>query len=1360
MKSKIKKRLLAILLCMVLVLGYTIQAVADDVASSSESVEAATAAAGQSMNAAAESEAIADVDSPESAGPQQSEPQQSAESQSAPSQAEPQPEPQQSEPQQSEPQQSEPQQPESQQGIAQSQQSEEIPAEDSGENGNSATTVVQPAMELRHQFVDANGNVVSTITANIPEGTFQADTLAVSSENTAPQVTMEVSEADAGMDAALRTLMSESLPQDSILGNYFLYNIQFKVNGQPAEPGKEILITIERDNFLIEDTKKAHVFYYNPANSIAGNIEPQIMEIMQESELIDILQGAGQSLENLSDYDSSWISLNAEKTAGWIQLEGRRSTLYGCYVEQEKPAAEPEVPELEVPEPEETQKPAALTYENEDVRISAAADKESDIPEGASLQVVPILSQEADTAEKYQAVKEQLDKKADGEEYAIAGFLAYDISILDAQGVEIEPEGNIKVTIEYKKETIPEQVDSSADGDTDIDVTVMHLEENSIGEVENVADLSAGNDKAAVVTTTDTGKVQKAEFVTGSFSTFTITWLVNSWTAAKVNVHYVDTEGNEILDVAADNVNGSTTDRSVISLGSYQKEIYNYTFVKAAIGSYQGTAVTQLRYRSSNNNYRIQYDNGNSWTTWLTLTDWGNPPTGELYLVYKNESGSGGGGGGEGTLPELGTPDHQKTIRKNEEDYTLSLDVTGVVGEATPIDILLIIDKSYSMNTGSRISNVNSAIQTLLQTLKSADTQKVSINLAAVTFSSDSRLQSQNSTNASQSTGGDAWLGKDWTSLDSISLTSNSNNFFTLGTGSGGTNWQAGIYKGAQNLSARPVNTRKYVLFLTDGDPTFRIGSITNTNTLAGTTLGNGNSDPAESGFPNGKNYAAAVTEWKNSAILSANSTNKYVIDANPSSDNKCDKFAAAVGATELQGNNAESMKTSFQTIANGILRPAYSAVTIKDTLSTYTGFAFDKNTETTVGGRTYHPQISVYSSKNGAETQLSEYMDYTITTMDYENKVVGVSIRNGKELEDGVTYSVRFNIIPSEAAAVEYMQNGAYNAVGDANTDAPGNDTSSAKEGFYSNDNANAVVAYKENGVEKDPAHYDKPVIQIDSISRLARKQWVGTPASEVTLNLLAKTTIGEELMTLTYLNPANAEITAQGEWKYTWENLPKYHYYIDEETHLDKRAEIQYYVGEETLEGYEAQIPEEQSNTETTVITNTKNERWKILKVSSSLNDQGEHPLLAGAVFTLTDSTTNVVYSGISDSDGVINWTTASGESIATEDMEAGNYILKESSAPAGYAKSILEWEITLANKGAVPDITDRNHTPIAYETEIDEDGMKTHVYSYEDTPIYSLPSAGGMGIYWCTIAGVILMLASAIILLHIKGVLNLKL
>lgn len=140
----------------------------------------------------------------------------------------------------------------------------------------------------------------------------------------------------------------------------------------------------------------------------------------------------------------------------------------------------------------------------------------------------------------------------------------------------------------------------------------------------------------------------------------------------------------------------------------------------------------------------------------------GNPPTGELYLVYKNESGSGGGGEAKVHCRNLEPRTTQKTIRKNEEDYTLSLDVTGVVGEATPIDILLIIDKSYSMNTGSRISNVNSAIQTVCSRRpKSADTQKVSINLATVTFSSDSQhLQSQNSTNASQSTGGDAWLGK------------------------------------------------------------------------------------------------------------------------------------------------------------------------------------------------------------------------------------------------------------------------------------------------------------------------------------------------------------------------------------------------------------------------------------------------------------------------------------------------------------------------------------------------------------------------------------------------------------------------
>lgn len=43
---------------------------------------------------------------------------------------------------------------------------------------------------------------------------------------------------------------------------------------------------------------------------------------------------------------------------------------------------------------------------------------------------------------------------------------------------------------------------------------------------------------------------------------------------------------------------------------------------------------------------------------------------------------------------DLGKPEHKKTILKQGEyDYRLSLDVKGEVGQATPIEVLLIVDE-------------------------------------------------------------------------------------------------------------------------------------------------------------------------------------------------------------------------------------------------------------------------------------------------------------------------------------------------------------------------------------------------------------------------------------------------------------------------------------------------------------------------------------------------------------------------------------------------------------------------------------------------------------------------------------------
>ena len=150
-----------------------------------------------------------------------------------------------------------------------------------------------------------------------------------------------------------------------------------------------------------------------------------------------------------------------------------------------------------------------------------SANREGIIPADSKLKVIPVLPDDKKTKDQYKEVEDKLKDKAKNENYSIAGFLAYDISFVDEDGKEVEPDGNVKVTMEYKKDVIPEEVKGT---EKDLGVTVMHLEENGKGQVKKVVDMGADAGSKASVETTDNGKVKKAEFVTDSFSTFTLAW--------------------------------------------------------------------------------------------------------------------------------------------------------------------------------------------------------------------------------------------------------------------------------------------------------------------------------------------------------------------------------------------------------------------------------------------------------------------------------------------------------------------------------------------------------------------------------------------------------------------------------------------------------------------------------------------------------------------------------------------------------------------------------------------------------------------------------------------------------------------
>lgn len=159
------------------------------------------------------------------------------------------------------------------------------------------------------------------------------------------------------------------------------------------------------------------------------------------------------------------------------------------------------------------------------------------LPEDAQFIVNPI---EKDS-DQYADVAGRLEKKAENEDYSIAGFLAYDIYFQDSEGNKINPEdGKVKVSMEYQNATAPDKVkeadaatmamasaDESSQDDTEtaeqnLSVSVMHFVEDEDGNVTEVVNMS--NEGKAEVNTTDNGEIKKAEFETDSFSIFSVVW--------------------------------------------------------------------------------------------------------------------------------------------------------------------------------------------------------------------------------------------------------------------------------------------------------------------------------------------------------------------------------------------------------------------------------------------------------------------------------------------------------------------------------------------------------------------------------------------------------------------------------------------------------------------------------------------------------------------------------------------------------------------------------------------------------------------------------------------------------------------
>ncbi|MDD3261967.1 MAG: VWA domain-containing protein, partial [Oscillospiraceae bacterium] len=451
---------------------------------------------------------------------------------------------------------------------------------------------------------------------------------------------------------------------------------------------------------------------------------------------------------------------------------------------------------------------------------------------------------------------------------------------------------------------------------------------------------------------------------------------------------------------------------------------------------------------------------------------------------------------------ELGVPAHQKYIKKNSDGtYTLSLNVTGdsqssesqTAGKA---DVVLVIDTSGSMDEGvgngsTRLSTAQAAAKSLAAKLLDSKTNSNgNIQVAVVDF-------------ATKATTPQALT----TSYSAVAATINA-----LQAG-GGTNWEAGL-KAANNIQARN-DAKKYIIFLSDGDPTYSNTSVvTSTAEWWGHTYnkkdeddnhrypgihGSGNDDPYNA------NYKCAVDE----ANKRGEGVALFSVSA-AAGVTRMTNFATATKGAYYNGTDAEKLNAAFNNIYQTITKTAtYKGVSITDTLSQYAQFASNNFTYTMTN--------AAGTATTWSDAPQASVSDSTLTWDLGENMV----------LEKGTTYTVSFNIKPTDAASA-YLTNhsGAYPSKGDTGTDAPGNNTSSGKDGFFSN--ATAKVAFTVVRTEGNTtsstngtANYAKPVLQVTDGAIRICKTFTGSTLSadqQKGVTFTVKNSSGTTVETVTY--------------------------------------------------------------------------------------------------------------------------------------------------------------------------------------------------------------------------------------------------
>ena len=581
-------------------------------------------------------------------------------------------------------------------------------------------------------------------------------------------------------------------------------------------------------------------------------------------------------------------------------------------------------------------------------------------------------------------------------------LMALDIHFLSqANGQEVEPNGEVDISIEIDKALLGEDVDR-------LSITISHITEDGL-------EVISGGVSDAPIEDVETSTL-KINFKANSFSTYTISW--NYWGNHSHTINYVDTSGNSVTPTMTPTF--TNTNMYLI----YDVEGYEYD--SCHLGSLNGTAIRpRLRINSGDREYMAA---NNSWQ------DLRN----NIYVVYKPKATPTMGGTPEidhddETWPEGNDAPQFGKSSTNNGDGTNTIALTIVAGEkpiekSTPADVIIIFDISGSMNDNmnggtataqnpSRLSLAKTATKTMAETLLANS----GVRLALISFSNTATVEQGFTSN----------------------LTTFNNKVDGLNA-AGGTNWERALYL-ANSQSVRS-DAATFVVFVTDGDPTFRMTrgnvadsdlDISNDYYRDYNVFGQGNSDNA------GRNLAYAVDQV---AEIKTAKKDFYAIGISTAVtkvQNLTTQGGYDANHAFIASDNA-AMQTAFSSITESIKSAlGFGDVEITD------GITELSNTEMkvmhTVDASSfkyyrYGGEGNKYGADEAHKTEWTTREEDGCGAASYSESdgAVHWNMGEGFQLENGVTYVVTFRVWPSQEA---------YDLVADLNNGIKSYDSLSAEE-------------------------------------------------------------------------------------------------------------------------------------------------------------------------------------------------------------------------------------------------------------------------------------------------------------------------